>query len=327
MPPLVFQDQAELTVPMLEHLSIHNEGIQDCQPDLSMQELVVSKGGPLILSIKEAIQEKIDEIQELKIKIGKLNDLLQQAESRVKLCIVRKDDEIKSLKEHYEGIIAKKDEELQKARDEAASLKQDNKELQKKLEDELARITNEYEEKLKELENAKEVECLKLQLKHKDETHKLELQVKELECQLAAKNAIVEEKKATIAELEKLQLEQKLKEQEKESKRLEEQWKESERQVEQQQRLITSLQEKLSGTLHQQVEVPTSTASRVEVPTTIASSDRTIRITSASAVALQPIITDRIANLTRNPPMPKLDSASNTQAEKILKNGSSIHKI
>lgn len=161
----------------------------------------------------------------------------------------------------------------------------------------------------KERKLKKEIECLKLQLQHKDETHKLELEIKELKCLLAEKNAEVLEKKAIISELEKKQLEQQLKE-ERESKQPLEQ------QLEQQKRLIASLQERL---LRTNISNP-----QVEVPTTIASNE-TIRITPGptGAEALQPI-TDKPAKLTQTvnvPPRLQLDLA-----ERIVKNGSSFDK-
>lgn len=296
MPHLrMFQDQSELIVPRLRDISINTESIQDnCERDLSAQELVVSRSGPLILSIKEEMQEKIEQIQKLKIKLSDLEDSLRLAESREEQCrvdIAKKDEEIESLKQYYEELLADTSNKLQRARDEAAKLKQDNQELRKKLEDDLTRVKNEYQEKLKMLENAKEVECLKLQLQHKDETHKLELQVKELKCSLAEKNAEVQEKKATISELEKKQLEQQLK-QERESKQ-------------QQQELIASLQERLQQ--HSSASNP-----QVEVPTSIASNDA-IKI-SPETLQCKP------TNLS-----PRLDLAEKSKIV-TLKNGSSFPK-
>ena len=66
----------------------------------------------------------------------------------------------------------------------------------------------EYKEKLKELESAKEVEYLKLRLKYSEETKGLELQIKDLQRELA-------EKKVTVGELEKKKLRQQLEEQQK----------------------------------------------------------------------------------------------------------------
>ena len=169
------------------------------------------KDSSVTTSIKQAIEEKTNEIQQLEIQIGDLQHSLQEAESReeqYRAEINKKDEEIKSLKDSYEVKLADKDRELQMAREETAKLKQSNKEREKELMDELAQTKEEYKEKLKELESAKEVECLKLRLKHSEETKGLELQIKDLQRELA-------EKKVTVGELEKKQLRQQLEEQQK----------------------------------------------------------------------------------------------------------------
>ena len=284
----MFQSQYDqMIVPMTEHLSIHTDGIQDCETDLSSQQLVVSaKGDAAIMSIKQAIKEKTNEIQQLKIKI---NDLLHKAESRKEQYqaeIAKRDQEIKSVKEDYEVKLADKDKKLQEARDEAARLKKDNEELEKKLVDELTQTRKEYDEKLGKLEKEKEVECLKLQLQHSEETKRLELEVKELKCQLKDKIAEVAQKRAKISELEKEQVERKLEEERRKNAILREQ-------LLQQQYLLSTVAS------NQQQQVASS----------IASND-TIRIAPTGTLALQSI-TDRTANMTPAVPRARSNSASN----------------
>ena len=166
-----------------------------------------------------------------------------------------------------------------------------------------------FRSELQTLKDAKEVECLKLRLNHAEETKELELQIKELQCQLA-------DKRATIAELEKVQMQQQLEMTQKESKRqLEETQKESKRQLEEKQRKISELQERL------QLHSGTGDQHPAQLSSTIASNGHNINI-STSADILRPI-TAGTANLTLRPPVPSdLSTNTQTQAEKILKNGS-----
>lgn len=296
--PYAFQEQCESTAPMDCPIAtgIHNKSIQDHEVSLSQQELVVSaEGDSVIKNIKQIIEEKTNEIQQLKIQISQLQDEAELREEQYQVDIAKKNREIKSLKEYYAAQLADKDRELQEARDEAEGLKQSNEEREKKLKDELTQTKEKYEMELQTLKEAKEVECLKLRLSHTEETKKLELQIKDLQCQLA-------DKKATIADLEKVQMQQQLEETRRESKR----------QLEEKQREISKLQERLqlhSGTGDQQPQLQT----------TIASNGHNINI---STDALQPI-TAGTANLTLVPP----DVSSNSQTlVEILKNGSSLTK-
>lgn len=239
-PLQVFQDQST-EYQSEEYPILLTESIQDSGLDLSKQELVMFKDGSVTTSIKQAIEEKTNEIQRLKTGIINLQDSLHEAELREKYCQadnVKKDEEIKSLKESNEIKLADKDKELEKVQKEVAQLRQSQKEREKELMDELAQTKEEYNLKLLELtetkdkymcellevKHAKEVEHLKLRLKHSEETKGLQLQIKDLQHQLiAGKEAMtwelekkekesqrlqqLEEKKATIWELKEKQKE------------------------------------------------------------------------------------------------------------------------
>lgn len=185
--------------------------------DPEKQSLVVSvKTDPVIQSIKRIIQEKTEEIEQLKRKIGELQDQLCTAESKkeqYKAQLAVKEQEIKSLKERYDAELADANAKLEEAKAQTEKLEHSNRNLEKRLKDQQKRIKDEYEEKIKELENEKVVECLKLKLKHVEETKDLELKVKDLQRQLEEKKAEVERKKALIAEMRQEQMEEQIKDQ------------------------------------------------------------------------------------------------------------------
>ena len=198
------------------YCNLHGEGVQEIQQDYSKQLMVgPAKSDRILSSILQAIEEKNEEIRQLKKKIDELQSSADSKEEQYRTLLAEKEQEIESIRSDYEAKLAVTNRKLEEVRDQAAKLKQDNQERENRLMDELKRIKKDYDERIKELTSEKEVECLKLQLRHEQETKKLELHVKDLQCQLEKKRAEVEEKKALVAKLEKEKIQNQLEEQKK----------------------------------------------------------------------------------------------------------------
>lgn len=254
-----------------------SQGVQEHERDPEKQILVVSvKTNPVIESIKRIIQEQTDEIEELKGKIGELQGQLCTAKSKkeqYKAQLAVKEQEIKSLKERYAAELADANAKLEEAQAQTEKLKQSNKSLEEELRDERKRMKDEYEERIKRLEDDNKVECLTLQLKHVEETKELELKVKDLQCQLEEKKAEVETKKALIAEMEKKQMGEQIKDQ---------------------QNTISSLRQRLQQAL-------------MASASPIASNEPKNALSQAQAFQS---ITDKAADLTLNPSVAQPSTAS-----------------
>ena len=145
--------------------------------------------------LQKDIEEKNEKVLQLEGEIKLLKKKAKDEEQEYKIKLADKEREMNTMKEDHEQTLKEKEKELMKTRDEARASELKNRKEMDKLTEDLDKLKIKYDKE------KHEIELLRLNYAHLQETKKLALKISEQETELERKLREVAEQKTHIEQL------------------------------------------------------------------------------------------------------------------------------